>query len=113
MSSVPFDPTFRKSPFSQISRSFLDDSTLPFTNVLPADTIELIFRKRDAIFGGVTLSETDRNTMQSRKVPGLFFCGERLDIDGDTGGYNIQFAISSGFLAVAKLEKERRVLLHS
>ena len=53
--------------------------------------------------GGVTLSETDRNTMQSRKVPGLFFCGELLDIDGDTGGYNIQFAISSGFLAAAKL----------
>ena len=52
MSSVPFDPTFRKSPFSQISRSFLDDSTLPFTNVLPADTIELIFRKHNAIFGG-------------------------------------------------------------
>ena len=52
MFSIPFDPTFRKSPFSQISRSFLDDSTLPFTNVLPAETVELIFRKHNAIFGG-------------------------------------------------------------
>ena len=56
--------------------------------------------------GGITLSETDRSTMESRKVPSLFFCGELLDIDGDTGGYNIQFAISSGFLAATKLRIE-------
>jgi predicted Rossmann fold flavoprotein len=49
--------------------------------------------------GGVSLSEVNRNTMQSRIVPGLFFCGELLDIDGDTGGYNLQFAFSSGKLA--------------
>lgn len=52
-----------------------------------------------ATAGGVALEEVDRRTMQSRIVPGLFFCGEVLDIDGDTGGYNIQFALSSGFLA--------------
>jgi len=49
--------------------------------------------------GGVSLTEVNRNTMQSRLVPGLFFCGEVLDIDGDTGGYNLQFAFSSGKLA--------------
>jgi predicted Rossmann fold flavoprotein len=49
--------------------------------------------------GGVSLAEVNRNTMQSRLVPGLFFCGEVLDIDGDTGGYNLQFAFSSGKLA--------------
>jgi predicted Rossmann fold flavoprotein len=48
--------------------------------------------------GGVALEEVNRQTMESRLVPGLFFCGEILDIDGDTGGYNIQFALSSGFL---------------
>ena len=49
--------------------------------------------------GGVALEQVDRQTMQSRLVPGLFFCGEILDVDGDTGGYNIQFALSSGTLA--------------
>ena len=49
--------------------------------------------------GGVAISEVNRNTMESRLVPGLFFCGEVLDIDGDTGGYNLQFAFSSGTLA--------------
>lgn len=49
--------------------------------------------------GGVALNEVNRQTMESRIVPGLFFCGEILDVDGDTGGYNIQFALSSGFLA--------------
>ena len=49
--------------------------------------------------GGVSLAEVNRNTMQSRLVPGLYFCGEVLDIDGDTGGYNLQFAFSSGKLA--------------
>lgn len=53
--------------------------------------------------GGVALDEVDRQTMQSRIVPGLFFCGEVLDVDGDTGGYNIQFALSSGFLAGRKI----------
>ncbi|MDO4574668.1 MAG: aminoacetone oxidase family FAD-binding enzyme [Planctomycetia bacterium] len=49
--------------------------------------------------GGVRLEEVNRKTMESRLVPGLFFAGEILDIDGDTGGYNLQFAFSSGFLA--------------
>ncbi len=52
-----------------------------------------------ATSGGVSLGDVNRQTMESRLVSGLFFCGEVLDIDGDTGGYNIQFALSSGFLA--------------
>jgi len=57
------------------------------------------FDEAMATCGGVALEEVNRQTMESRLVPGLFFCGEVLDVDGDTGGYNIQFAISSGFLA--------------
>jgi predicted flavoprotein YhiN len=49
--------------------------------------------------GGVRLEEVNRKTMESRIIPDLYFCGELLDIDGNTGGYNIQFALSSGFLA--------------
>ncbi len=49
--------------------------------------------------GGVTQREVNRLTMESRLVPKLYFAGEILDVDGDTGGYNIQFALSSGRLA--------------
>jgi len=49
--------------------------------------------------GGITVSEFDPDTMESRIVPGLFACGEVLDVDGDCGGYNLQWAWSSGRLA--------------
>ncbi|WP_283391514.1 NAD(P)/FAD-dependent oxidoreductase [Millionella massiliensis] len=49
--------------------------------------------------GGVDLSEVDPQTLESSKVRGLYFAGELLDIDADTGGYNIQIALSTGYLA--------------
>lgn len=49
--------------------------------------------------GGVSLKEIDPQTMGSRLVPGLYFCGEVLDLDGITGGYNLQEAFSTGYLA--------------
>jgi predicted Rossmann fold flavoprotein len=49
--------------------------------------------------GGVTLSEVHPATMESRLSPGLYFCGEVLDIDGFTGGFNLQAAWSTGRLA--------------
>lgn len=49
--------------------------------------------------GGICTDEFDSKTMESRLVPGLYACGEVLDIDGDCGGYNLQWAWSSGRLA--------------
>lgn len=49
--------------------------------------------------GGVELNEIDSKTMQSKIVEGLYFCGEVVNIDGPCGGYNLQWAFSSGFLA--------------
>jgi predicted Rossmann fold flavoprotein len=49
--------------------------------------------------GGVDTREIDPRTMASRKVPGLYFAGEVLDVNGDTGGYNLQAAFSTGWLA--------------
>jgi hypothetical protein len=49
--------------------------------------------------GGVALDEIDPRTMASRLIPGLFFCGEVMDLDADTGGYNLQAAFSTGFVA--------------
>ena len=53
--------------------------------------------------GGVALDEIDKNTMESRIVKGLYFAGEVMDVDGDTGGYNLQFAFSSGVLAARRI----------
>ncbi|MHB8086486.1 MAG: BaiN/RdsA family NAD(P)/FAD-dependent oxidoreductase [Dehalococcoidia bacterium] len=49
--------------------------------------------------GGVCLDEVDPRTMQSKLVKGLYLCGEVLDIDADTGGFNLQAAFSTGYLA--------------
>lgn len=58
--------------------------------------------------GGVSTKEIDPRTMESRLVKGLFFAGELIDIDGYTGGYNLQAAFSSGYLAgLAAAERGR------
>jgi predicted Rossmann fold flavoprotein len=49
--------------------------------------------------GGVNLSEVDPRTMKSKKIDNLYFAGEVLDIDGPTGGYNLQVCWSTGYLA--------------
>jgi predicted Rossmann fold flavoprotein len=56
--------------------------------------------------GGIVTDEFDPNTMESKKVPGLYACGEVLDIDGDCGGYNLQWAWSSGRCAGLAAGKE-------
>ena len=56
--------------------------------------------------GGIVTSEFDPETMESRLVPGLYACGEVLDVDGDCGGYNLQWAWSSGRCAGRHAGKE-------
>jgi len=49
--------------------------------------------------GGVSLKEINPRTMASNLVDGLYFCGEVMDIDAETGGYNLQAAFSTGYVA--------------
>ena len=49
--------------------------------------------------GGVSLKEVDPHTLESKKIPGLFFAGEMLDVTGPCGGFNISWALASGMLA--------------
>jgi predicted Rossmann fold flavoprotein len=49
--------------------------------------------------GGISLKEIDPRSMASKLVKGLYFCGEVMDIDADTGGYNLQVAFSTGYVA--------------
>ncbi|MCI5144287.1 MAG: aminoacetone oxidase family FAD-binding enzyme, partial [Candidatus Electrothrix sp. AR3] len=57
------------------------------------------FKEAIVTAGGVALGEVDPRTMQSRCCPGLFLAGELLDLQADTGGYNLQAAFSTGWLA--------------
>ena len=57
------------------------------------------FKEEFVTAGGILLSEVEFKTMESKIVPGLFFAGEILDIDGITGGFNFQSAWTTGFIA--------------
>ena len=56
--------------------------------------------------GGVSLEEITPKTLESKLIPGLYFAGEVLDLDADTGGYNLQTAFSTGYLAGISAGKE-------
>ena len=58
-----------------------------------------------ATSGGVCLQEINPKTMESKLCKNLYFVGEVLDIDGDTGGYNIQAGFSTGYTASLNISK--------
>ena len=58
-----------------------------------------LFKDEFVTCGGVRLDEVDFKTMQSKRLPGLYFAGEALDVDGLTGGFNFQNAWTTGWLA--------------
>jgi predicted flavoprotein YhiN len=66
------------------------------------------FEEAMATRGGVSLGEVNPKTMESKIASGLYFAGEILDVDGDTGGFNLQFAFSSGKLAADAMTREPR-----
>lgn len=61
------------------------------------------FKEEFVTCGGVDLKEVDLETMQSKKLPGLYFAGEVLNIDGETGGFNFQAAWSTAYLAARSI----------
>lgn len=61
------------------------------------------FKEEFVTAGGIRTAEVDPQTMQSRRMPGLYFAGEILDVDGITGGYNFQHAWTSGYIAATAI----------
>jgi hypothetical protein len=57
------------------------------------------FKKAIVTSGGVSLKDIDMRTMRSKKIENLYFAGEVIDLDGPTGGYNLQLCWSTGYLA--------------
>ena len=66
----------------------------------PLGTVKAVpLEKGEVVAGGVALDEVDPQTMRSRVVEGLYLCGEVLDVAGPVGGYNLQAAFATGFVA--------------
>ncbi len=84
---------------SRKDRTRIEDAVHRFS-VLPKGTEGLA--KAEVCSGGVSLSSL-YGTLESRSVPGLFFCGEIVDVTGILGGYNIHWALASGSLAGSAL----------
>ncbi len=100
ISGIPERLTCAHFPADLRSRLVTNCTALPLTIASKGDfPIAMVTR------GGIALPAVNPRTMESRIVPGLFFAGEVLDIDGDTGGYNLQAAFSTGFLAALGMGK--------
>ena len=86
-------------PVSQITKNdrqeligALKHFTIPLTGTRPVE-------EGIVTAGGVSLKEIDPKTMKAKRIPGLYFAGEAMDVDGYTGGFNLQAAFSSGYVA--------------
>ncbi|MEJ0055197.1 MAG: NAD(P)/FAD-dependent oxidoreductase [Bacteroidota bacterium] len=64
------------------------------------------FKEEFVTCGGVDLNEIDLNTMESKKIPGLYFAGEVLNVDGETGGFNFQSAWTTAFIAASAISNK-------
>jgi predicted Rossmann fold flavoprotein len=95
LKSINIEPETRLAEITKIQRNQLVAAFSEFPFI-----VEKVggFNMAMVTAGGVSLEEVNAKTMESKLVPGLYFAGEVLDIDGDTGGYNLQAAFSMGYL---------------
>lgn len=86
-------------PLCQFSQREIEQISHDLRNweLRPAGTAG--FHKAEVTLGGVDTRELSSKTMESKKVPGLFFAGEVIDVTGQLGGFNLQWAWSSGYAA--------------
>jgi len=91
-------------PWMEISKKSLNKLINTLLNDVYHVKGKTTFKEEFVTAGGVALTDVNAATMQSLKVPGIYFTGEVLDIDGVTGGFNFQAAWTTGFIA-GKLQK--------
>lgn len=96
MDILGIDPSYKANQLKAMQRkkivSFLKSMKLEITGFES-------YEKAMITRGGISLKDIDPRAMSSKKIKGLFFAGEMIDINGDSGGYNLQAAFSTGFLA--------------
>ena len=101
LSCIPVDLTCAHFSAAQRSKLIANCTEFPVTvSALGDFSVAMVTR------GGVALEHVNPKTMESKILPDLYFAGEVLDIDGDTGGYNIQAAFSTGYLAAVSIRKQ-------
>jgi predicted Rossmann fold flavoprotein len=102
LSGIPEDLKGNHLSAEQRLRLITNCTEFPLTVTAPGGfSVAMVTR------GGVALDSVNPKTMESTIIPNLYFAGEVLDIDGDTGGYNLQAAFSTGFLAGRSIRKKR------
>lgn len=109
-----FDGMMHQKLASVLLHSIGMDEKLPAGQWIESDVLKMVqrmkawklgvaavsdFEKAQVTCGGVSVAEINGHTMECKKYPGLYFTGEVLDVDGICGGYNLQWAWSSGYLA--------------
>lgn len=95
LNSIHIEPETRLADITKVQRNELVNAFCEFPFI-----VEKVggFNMAMVTAGGVSLDEINPKTLESKLIPGLYFAGEVLDIDGDTGGYNLQAAFSMGYL---------------
>jgi predicted Rossmann fold flavoprotein len=100
-------PVMRWGELPALNQNKLINNLAAFTVTVKGKTT---FKEEFVTAGGIRLSEIDANTMESKLLPGLYFAGEIMDVDGITGGFNFQHAWTSGYIAaknIASVSKTR------
>ena len=94
-------------------RTLSEDDLARTARIIKAYSLSILdtygLENAQVTIGGANLSQFNPRTLESRIVPGLYACGEVLDVDGPCGGYNLQWAWSSGHLAGQLLHEEEQV----
>ncbi len=107
LNALGFEHVFAAGLSQELQAGFAAGDFAAVSAALKAMPLEnpVIRPLKEAIvtIGGVALDEIDPQSMESRKLPGLFFAGEVLDIDGPTGGYNLHAAFASARLAIQNI----------
>ena len=108
---IHISPVFEDKVWARLSREELD-LLAKLLYQMPFKIIGKSLNKEEFVTcGGVSLNEIHPKTMESRKVPGLYFAGEVLNIDGITGGFNFQNAWTSAWLAAQAISNSLDALV--
>jgi predicted Rossmann fold flavoprotein len=94
--------------WAEISNREIHDLTQQLVNAVYSVQGKTTYKEEFVTCGGVSLKEINPDTLESKKVPGLYFVGEVLDIDGVTGGFNFQAAWTNGMLAAEAIAESNR-----
>lgn len=94
------DTTIKAGQLSKVHRTAISKALTMFT----LNAVKTVAGEEIVTAGGVDLKEIDSRTMASKIVEGLYFCGEVMDIDGLTGGFNLQNCWSTGYIAGSALQ---------